>query len=217
MPVLLLKMICWNCNNETNSEHFCLQCGKIQSLKPGEDYFSFFGYPNRQLNIDTTDLERKFYSFSRQFHPDFFQQSSELEKESSLEKSSLLNDAYRTLKDPVKRAEYIVQLEGAEIGKAQAPPDLLAEMFELNEQLEELRDAKNDGEDTVALKETLGEILAGLEDRQRDLISQLQGLFKTWDATSQDNRQNLLNQISNVLSQHSYVRNLVRDLKEELE
>ena len=88
MPVLLLKMICWNCNNATGGEHFCPQCGKIQPLGPGEDYFSFFGYSNRQLNIDNADLERKFYSFSRQFHPDFFQQSSDLEKEASLEKSS---------------------------------------------------------------------------------------------------------------------------------
>src|SRR5882724_4372730 len=205
MPVLLLKMICWNCNNETGGEHFCPQCGKIQPLSPGEDYFSFFGYSNRQLDIDNADLERKFYSFSRQFHPDFFQQSSDLEKNASLEKSSLLNDAYRTLKDPVKRAEYIIQLEGVALGKAQAPPDLLAEMFELNEQLEELRDAKNDGGETRAQKETLGEILAGLEDRQRDLLSQLQNLFRTWDAT-QNNRQNLLKQMSNILSQHSYVR-----------
>jgi molecular chaperone HscB len=211
------KMICWNCNNEIAGEHFCPQCGKIQPLKPGEDYFSFFGYSNRQLNIDNADLERKFYSFSRQFHPDFFQQSSDLEKEASLEKSSLLNDAYRTLKDPVKRAEYIIQLEGAELGKAQAPPDLLAEMFELNEQLEEFRDAKRDGDDTGAVKDSLGETLSGLEERQSDLITQLQDLFKTWDATSQYNRQSLLKQMSNVLSQHSYVRNLVRDLREELE
>src|SRR5882757_9998303 len=155
MPVLLLKMICWNCNNEIDGEHFCQQCGKIQPLGPGEDYFSFLGYSNRRLDIDNAELERKFYSFSRQFHPDFFQQSSDLEKESSLEKSSLLNDAYRTLKDPVKRAEYIIQLECAEIGKAQAPPDLLAEMFELNEQFEELRDAKRDDDDTATLKESL--------------------------------------------------------------
>src|SRR5258708_2911078 len=103
-------MICWNCDNEIDAEHFCPLCGKIQ-LSPGEDYFSFFGYSNRQLDIDTADLERKFYSFSRQFHPDFFQQSSTLEKAASLVKSSLLNDAYRTLKDAVKRAEYIIQLE----------------------------------------------------------------------------------------------------------
>ena len=209
-------MICWNCNNEAGGDHFCPQCGKIQPLAVGEDYFSFFGYPNCPLDLDNTDLEQKFYSFSRQFHPDFFQQSSNLEKEASLEKSSLLNDAYRTLKDPVKRAEYIIQLEGAELGKAQAPPDLLAEMFELNEQLEELRDAKRDGEDTSSLKETLQETLSGLEERQRDLLSQLQSLFKTWDASTGE-RQNVLKQMSGVLSQHSYVRNLVRDLKEELE
>src|SRR6266478_2941135 len=141
-------MICWNCKNETSGEHFCPQCGKIQPLKTGEDYFSFFGYSNRQLDIDNADLERKFYAFSRQFHPDFFQQSSELEKDASLEKSSLLNDAYRTLKDPIKRAEYIVQLEGAELGKPQIPPGLLDEMFDINEHLEELREAKQNGEET---------------------------------------------------------------------
>jgi molecular chaperone HscB len=211
------QVACWNCNNEVSGQHFCPQCDKIQPLKLAEDYFSFFGYLNRELDIDNADLERKFYSFSRQFHPDFFQQSTDFEKEASLEKSSLLNDAYRTLKDPIKRAEYIIQLEGAQLGKAQAPPDLLAEMFELNEQLEELRDAKQSGDDAELLKEELRETLANLEIRQRNLLSQLQALFKTWDDSPADQRKNLLKQISDLLSQHSYVRNLVRDLREELE
>jgi len=211
-------MVCWNCKKEIAGEHFCPQCGKIQALDPAEDYFSFFGYQNRQLDLDTADLEKRFYAFSRQFHPDFFQQSSDFEKNSSLEKSSLLNDAYRALKDPVRRAEYIIQLEGAEIGKAQAPPDLLSEMFELNEQLEELRDAKSDGDEAAveSLKAHMQDTLGDLENRQRDLLSQLQGLFKGWEAAGAEQRTTLLRQMSDILSQHSYVRNLVRDLREEL-
>ncbi|HZS46688.1 MAG TPA: Fe-S protein assembly co-chaperone HscB [Blastocatellia bacterium] len=211
-------MICWNCQKEIAGEHFCPQCNKIQAQNPAEDYFFFFGYQNRQLDLDNADLEKKFYSFSRQFHPDFYQQSSEFEKNASLEKSSLLNDAYRTLKDPVRRAEYIIQIEGAEIGKAQAPPDLLSEMFELNEQLEELRDAKREGDEAAveSLKSHMRDTLEDLEHRQRDLLSQLQSVFKQWDSSGSEQRKSLLKQMSDILSQHSYVRNLVRDLREEL-
>ncbi len=91
--------------------HFCPQCTKILSLGRHGDYFSFLGLP-RKLNIDPSELERRFRTLSRQFHPDFFYNAAPAERRASLERSSYLNDAYRALKQPVTRVEYLLQLEG---------------------------------------------------------------------------------------------------------
>ena len=93
--------------------HFCQQCGKVQPPVP-VDYFTFFGLPYR-LNLDTKQLEREFYDLSRHLHPDINAGSSDPEQEWSLEKSSQLNDAYRTLKDPITRTEYLLRLQGVEL------------------------------------------------------------------------------------------------------
>src|SRR5258706_13709572 len=91
--------------------HFCLQCTKILSLPRRADYFSFLGLP-RKLNIDTADLEQRFRALSRQFHPDYFYNAPPAERRASLERASYLNDAYRTVRQPIARVEYLLQLEG---------------------------------------------------------------------------------------------------------
>ncbi len=93
--------------------HFCSSCGKVQPPVP-VDYFTFFGFP-RKLNLDTVGLEKEFYALSRRLHPDLFAQANPEERAFSLEQSSMLNDAYRTLKDPIKRTEYLLRLEGVEL------------------------------------------------------------------------------------------------------
>ncbi len=144
---------CWSCG-DMRAAHFCQACGKVQPPAP-VDYFAFFGMP-RKLNVDAPRLEREFYELSRKLHPDLNARADKREQEWSLEQSSLLNDAYRTLKDPIGRTQYLLGLEGVELEeqsmsateKARAagevkkqivPPDLLEEVFELNMQLEELR------------------------------------------------------------------------------
>ena len=86
--------------------HFCSSCGKVQPPVP-VDYFTFFGFP-RKLNLDTAALEKEFYALSRRLHPDVFGQAETRERAWSLEQSSMLNDAYRTLKDPIKRTRISV-------------------------------------------------------------------------------------------------------------
>ena len=134
---------CWSCGT-MRAVHFCSACGKVQPPMP-VDYFTFFALP-RKLNLDVALLEREFYELSRKLHPDLSARADKREQEWSLEQSSLLNDAYRTLKDPIKRTEYLLRLEGVELEeqsksateKARAtgemkkqvvPPDLLEEVF----------------------------------------------------------------------------------------
>ena len=118
------------------------------------DHFSLFGLP-RKLWIEMSTLEKKFLELSWKLHPDKFVNASPADQELSLKGSSELNDAYRVLRDPVARVEYLLELEGMRKEgehKQQAPPELLEEVFELNESLDELRDAKESGGDLASLK-----------------------------------------------------------------
>ena len=150
---------CWSCG-AMRAAHFCQECGKVQPPRPA-DYFTFFGFPPK-LNVDLARLEREFYALSRHLHPDINAVHSDREQAWSLEKSSQLNDAYRTLKDPISRTEYLLHLEGVQLeeqskaateearrtGKLKkqvVPPDLLEQVFELNMQLEEDAHEPEDG------------------------------------------------------------------------
>ena len=186
---------CWSCGT-MRAVHFCSSCGKVQPPVP-VDYFSFFALP-RKLNLDTALLEREFYELSRKLHPDLCARADKREQEWSLQQSSLLNDAYRTLKDPIKRTEYLLQLEGVqleeqsktateraratgEIKKQVVPPDLLEEVFELNMQLEELRMQKKLGEDDPALIEEIGKQKLELEQKYESLSEELKKYWNDWD------------------------------------
>src|ERR1051325_9161662 len=103
---------CWSCG-DMRAAHFCEACGHLQPALP-TDYFSFFGLP-RKLNVDLAGLEREFYSLSRKLHPDLYARADSREQQWSLEKSSQLNDAYRTLRDPISRTEYLLKLEGVDL------------------------------------------------------------------------------------------------------
>jgi molecular chaperone HscB len=91
--------------------HFCPQCTRILTLGRQGDYFEFLGLP-RKLNVDAGDLERRFRALSRRFHPDYFYNATPAERRASLERSSYLNDAYRTLKQPITRIAYLLEREG---------------------------------------------------------------------------------------------------------
>jgi molecular chaperone HscB len=226
---------CWSCGT-MRAEHFCTACGKVQPPRP-VDYFMFFELP-RKLQIDTQNLEREFYALSRKLHPDLYSSAEVREKDWSLEQSSQLNDAYRTLRDPIKRTEYLLRLEGVELeeqsktateqaratGQAKkqvVPPDMLEEVFELNVQLEELRAQKKLGEDDPALMEEIGRQKIELEEKQEKLFDELKGLWQNWDKAVDDGKEadrlKIRDQMVDVLNRRNYIRNLVRDVGAAME
>jgi molecular chaperone HscB len=215
--------ICAYCGAAVSSEHFCSECGKIQPIPAeGVDYFSFFDLA-RRLRLDEAELEKSFYALSRQFHPDYFMGAVAEEQRASVERSSMLNDAYRTLRNPVARAKYLLTLEGYKEAEKKAPPDLLEEVFELNMQIEELRAAKKTGDEDEAAeaRSSIEEALTDLHKKLQGIDEQLFRLFDDWDSSLDreappDERKPLLNRMSDLLSHRSYIRNLVRDIKEEL-
>jgi molecular chaperone HscB len=222
--------------------HFCESCGKVQPPAP-VDYFTFFGLP-RKLNLDVSILEKDFYDLSRKLHPDINARAGSQEQEWSLQQSSLLNDAHRTLKDPIKRTQYLLKLEGVELEeqsksateqaraagemkKQIVPPDLLEEVFELNMQLEELRTQKKMGEDDPALIKEIGRQKLELEEKHEALLDELRDLWKMWDGmiqrehngqpVSEEERKQERDKMVDVLNRRNYIRNLVRDVNEVLE
>lgn len=231
---------CWSCG-DMRAAHFCSACGKVQPPAP-VDYFTFFGLP-RMLGIDVPTLEKEFYLLSRRLHPDINAQSDPKEQTWSLEKSSQLNDAYRTLKDPIKRTEYLLKLEGVQleeqskdateraraagvVKKQVVPPDLLEEVFELNVQLEELRVNKQMGEDDPSLMSDLRNHKASLDQKLGAFARELEGYWRGWDKliarerqgqeASAEERTTARDKMVDLLNRRNYIRNLVRDVNEAL-
>src|SRR5216683_4918735 len=151
---------CWSCGLEvTGGQPFCAACGKVQPPRQA-DYFAIFDLPPK-LDLDVPALEKQFYRYSRKLHPDVHARASQPEQEWSLAQASLLNDAYRTLKNPLDRTKYLLRLEGVQfeeergqgnLNPSKVPADLLEEVFELNMQLEEMRQNQKMGEDDPQLR-----------------------------------------------------------------
>lgn len=225
---------CWSCG-EMRAAQFCTSCGKVQPPAPA-DHFAFFGLP-RKLDVDVARLERDFYLLSRKLHPDLYGTANVREQEWSLEQTSKLNDAYRTLKDPIARTQYLLHLEGVEleeqskaatekarsageIKKQIVPPDLLEDVFELNMQLEELRAQKKLGEDDPALLEEIGKQKLSLEAKQDALLQELKGYWNDWDTAPDGDdvgRAKVRDKMVDLLNRRNYIRNLVRDVNEVLD
>lgn len=200
-------------------------------------YFSLFFLP-RHLHIDLRALEKTFYAQSRQLHPDRFTTRPVAEQAEALARSSALNDAYRTLRDPLARTEYLLELEGVQMEeqsrqatdaarrqgeekKQVAPPDLLEEAFELNMQLEEMRLARQTGEKDEAAERELEAARERYTAMLDGLQGQLEGQWTEWDraedAGDDAGRSAAKDAMVALLNRRSYVRNLVRDVNTALE
>ena len=187
------------------------------------DYFAVFGLP-RKLWLEMSLLERKFLQLSWKLHPDNFVNASEAERELSLRRSSELNDAYRVLRDPVARVEYLLEIEGQRKEgekKQQAPPELLEEVFELNESLDELREAKASGGDLSDLKDRLESAQKNFRGKLDQLDAQLQSVARVWDRAldasgTAETRKELMARMNELLNRRSYLRNLVANVAKEL-
>ena len=197
------------------------------------NYFNQFGLP-QHLHIDLAALEKSFYAHSRKLHPDRFAARPQAEQDAALAASSALNDAYRTLRDPIARTEYLLSLEGVQLEeqsraatdaakasgtekKQVAPPDLLEEAFELNMQLEEMKM----GDDDPATRRDLEAARAKFTALLDDVRTQLEALWTRWDAAVDGNdaaaKDSAKNAMVALLNRRSYVRNLVRDVNTALE
>ena len=202
-----------------------------------KDYFAVFALPVK-LRMDVAALEKAFYAMSRRLHPDRFASRPAAEQEAALAESSLLNDAYRTLKDPILRTQYLLKLQGVEMEeqskaatdaaratgvekKQVVPPELLEEVFELNMQLQEMRAVKQMGEDEPELRRDLMTAKDSFDAKMVETQTELEGLWAAWDAgvDAGDDAAKTRTKDAMValLNKRSYLRNLVRDVNDALE
>jgi molecular chaperone HscB len=173
------------------------------------EYYELFGIP-RALNLSLDDLQKRYYDLSRQLHPDRFMRKPEAERQRALDMSSALNDAYRTLKDPIKRAQYLLALEGFDIGEQRSkdvPPELLEEVFELNMALEEMRSGDDSARPQLEQAEKNFTGMLAVAD------AQLQSLFQQYDA---GHSRDALTQVRNTLNRRKYIQNLLTEVQSAL-
>ncbi len=220
---------CWSCSAALAlSEHFCSTCGKVQPVRP-MTHFEFFGL-RKKLNVDEAQLQKDFYTLSRKLHPDVYARAASNEQEWSLQKTSQLNDAYRTLRDPVARTQYLLSLEGIQLEeqsksatdaarqsgeekKQAVPPELLEEVFELNMQLQELKMGERDPA-TIAQLESAKK---HFEQKLEQSTAELKQYWNEWDSAAGEAAQKqAMDQMVALLNRRSYIRNLVRDVNEAL-
>ena len=218
----MARSMCWHCQSEVSGEYFCERCVKVQPVSKEADYFTCLGFP-RRLTIDPQKLEAKFYELSRAFHPDFYQNKSETEQAISLSNAATLNTAYRTLRDPIQRAEYLLAIEAGAVKEIRTTPpaDLFEEILELQETLEEYRTSDQSSQTGQHLRSKLQSEQHTLEERKQEMETQLQQLFVEWDALqdrgeatsdARTQRDRLLKGMREILSNRTYVRNIVNDL-----
>ncbi len=173
------------------------------------DFFSFFGI-EPQLALDPISLQKRFYELSRQWHPDRFASKSAAEQQLALENTALLNDAFRTLKQPVERAEYVLSRNGLAHDEAAAkkvPPELLEEVFELNMVIDELKDGD------ASVRPQLESARATFATTLATIDAELDAGFRRWDAAHADS---VLAEVRAILNRRKYIHNLLKTVDQAL-
>ena len=189
------------------------------------DFFSFLDLP-RKLNIDMATLDGRYRTLSRQFHPDFFYNATPAERRLSLERSSYLNDAYRALRDPIRRIEYLLKLEGLapkneQEASRQVPPALLEEVFALNEELDEVREQRSSGAAADLWKARLERARQPIERKRVEHEAELQSLAARWDAVvdrpvGDSARCQVLEALRDRFLERNYINNLLAGIEREM-
>ncbi|MCM2276484.1 MAG: hypothetical protein NDJ89_00215 [Oligoflexia bacterium] len=183
------------------ARHVCARCGSPRALEPAEDYFTAFAVPRRFVQ-DRAELERRFYQASRALHPDRFGAASVEARKASVERMSLLNDAYGTLRDPEALREYLLRLEGVEPPKAGIPEDLAESWFEL--------------QDTLGESPELARTRLEVFETELQLVkSRLESVIRTLEG--QSDREGLPREVLEKLARQSQARNYLRSLERDLE
>lgn len=135
-------------------------------------HFELFGFP-QSFDIDLDRLDRTYRELQRTLHPDRFANTSDYEQRLSVQKAAWVNEAYQALKDPLKRARYLLEIHGHPLGDEHhttRDTEFLLEQMALRESLAEVREAN----DPLAELESIG---AGIGARMDQLTGLLQDLL----------------------------------------
>lgn len=188
------------------ARHLCAHCGMPQPLSADENYFSAFGL-KRKFKQDLSELEKRFYRFSRELHPDRFTLAGAEAQGLSLKRMSFLNQAYSTLRDASILREYLLTLEGVQTGKGNERPGL---PMELAETWFEIQDLMTD--DPAAAQEKITSFEQSLDAFQKEIDLRLERLESDYDR--EPSRQHL-EEIFKEIQAGTYLNSLKSDLKKK--
>lgn len=203
---------CWACGATAPAGDRCPGCGRLQAFPAGSDHWTVLGL-DRRLDLDRGRVERRVHVLNRRFHPDYFRLHTAEEQAISLENSAAVNTAYRALRDPVARVEYLLDLEGLGLGTAgqtRPPADLFEEILEIQEARMALPGA--DASEAAELRTRLEGARAEFEGRRERTEADLTARFAAWDAGDVASRGRLLTEMRDVLATRAYLRTVLRDL-----
>jgi molecular chaperone HscB len=203
---------CWNCEQETSGRAFCPQCGKITPRPPGATLFDVFSL-SPAYDVDIPALEKQFRELSLRLHPDRFAQADARERRLSLEQSTALNEAYKTLKDPTRRAFYLLKLHGVDLDREDAgaqrdmPLEFLEEVMELREELEGAMNAK----DVTRAQAMAVDVTA----RQREALHEAADALRALEQPPHDaNEQELVKKASHAMGRVRYFTRFLEQVEE---
>ncbi len=200
---------CWRCGARMDMRLTCSACGAPQPFERDVDRFAVLGVP-RRLSVAREDLERCYLDASRAVHPDRHQTADDRTRELSLAASAAVNQAYRTLRDPVERGRYWLELHGESLGRDnnRVPPGLAELVFETQAALESFRTGG-------ASRDAVAATHAELDTRLQSLVRELEGRFVAWDAADPEAAP-VLQELKRRLSEIAYLGTLVEDVDEAL-
>ncbi|HVB79748.1 MAG TPA: hypothetical protein VNE82_07320 [Candidatus Binataceae bacterium] len=191
----------------------CPECGAPLGVEL--DLFAALGLP-RKLILDPHELERIYHEAGRRIHPDRFATATLAVRQASLKSTALLTRAYRTLRDPAGRGRYWLELMDEKLAEnnKRVPPELAELVFEVQEQLGELRETRNGS--ARALGAAIKERRAELERKVAATQEELERNFARWDGEAGE-RQELVDELKAALSKIAYLRTLTRDVDRALD
>ncbi len=174
-----------------------------------ETHFERLGLA-RRFPVDLAELERNYLARSRETHPDFQEQTVPAQRV-SMERSAALNNAYATLKQPFRRAEYLLAVLGgpSAADHKEISPGFLEEMLDLRMEIEDLRETRDpDSPPWLAMEQRLVR-------RYEALLDELARRFGQYEELTAESagRQGVLVQIRQVLNAAKYIQGLLRDLR----
>ena len=204
---------CPSCGRPQEPSLICAECGS--PLAAPLDCFAALALP-RELTIDLDALERRYHELSRKIHPDRFASSKPKVRDASVRATATLTRSYRTLRDPVARGLYWLELNGEKLAEnnKRVPPEVAELVFEVQEQLAEMQLA-SDPEVAVERATEVAARRVQLQFTMDERLAALERHFAKWAQPADENGLTL--ELKTILSNIAYLRTLIRDVDRALE
>jgi molecular chaperone HscB len=204
---------CLSCGRRQEPSLICAECGS--PLAAPLDCFAALDLP-RRLTIDLDALERRYHELSRKIHPDRFASKGPKMRDASLRATATLTRSYRTLRDPVARGLYWLELNGEKLAEnnKRVPVELAELVFEVQEQLAEMQ-LSADPEDAIERATEIAARRIELQFKMDEALAELDRNFAKWDESA--DQKMLTSELKTTLSNIAYLRTLIRDVDRALE